>query len=113
MRLGLALRKSQSEIRALPYPEYHRWQLMYILEPWGWTNDEYLAASIVSKLHNVNVSEERDLKSPAYFMRDMGKEALRQLAKQAEDRNVPDLSKMEPEERAALVRQSMKEFFGV
>jgi hypothetical protein len=78
-RLGLALGKSEGEIRSIPYPEYRRWQLHYMLEPWGWHNDEYLMASIVAMIHNVNCSEKKDMKERSDFMRNMEEAILEEL----------------------------------
>lgn len=111
--MGLALGKSIGEIRALPYPEYRRWQLMYMLEPWGWQDAEYRTAAILAKLHNNNIAKKSDAKAPAFFMRDMEKELIKELRKQAQERRAEDLSQMEPEARDALIRKSMREFFGV
>jgi hypothetical protein len=108
--LGLALGKSQREIRNLPNPEYRRWQLLYMLEPWGWQDREYRMAAILAMLNNVNVGKKKDTKQPAYFMRDMQDLITRNLFKKEDE---PDLSQMAPEERKALAIKSMKEFFGV
>lgn len=112
-RLGLALGKSVGEIRQLPYPEFRRWQLMYMLEPWGWQDAEYRTAAILAKLHNANIAKRSDAKAPAFFMRDMEKEILKELRRQAAERQAADLGQMDTEARDALIRKSMREFFGV
>lgn len=104
---------SRREVRALPYPEFHDWQIMYMLEPWGWHDAEFRTASIIAKLHNVNVSKKKDLKEPAFFMRDMEKIIVEHLEKIRKENDMPSLEEMDPEERKRLVKKSMKEFFGV
>jgi hypothetical protein len=107
--LGLALGKSISEIRALPYPEFRRWQLLYMLEPWGWEDREYRTAAILAQIHNANITKRNQAKTAAFFMRDMEAGILRQL----KENSVPDLSDMEPEARKEFELKAMREFFGV
>lgn len=68
----------------MPYPEYRSWQLFYMIEPWGWHNDEYHFALIATTLHNVNVSKKANLKKVDVFIRKMQDEALK-LLKEDED----------------------------
>lgn len=101
-------------MRALPYPEYRRWQLLYMLEPWGFPDKEYRTAAVIAQLHNNNTAKRSDLKTPDYFMRDMVDILYKELDRQAKERkNTPDLASMDPEARATLIKASMKEFFGV
>ena len=74
----MALSKSIGEVRALPYPEYHAWELFYLLEPFGFENDEYHYASLLSMLYNVNRGKGK-AKDAKEFMRDMHKAVLGQL----------------------------------
>lgn len=70
MRLGLALHKTRKEIRALDATEYRDWELMYLLEPWGWQNQEYLVGKILSGMFYIaNKGKKKFL--PKDFMRDM------------------------------------------
>jgi hypothetical protein len=78
-RLGLALSRSVGEVRALPYPEYRSWQIYYMLEPWGWHNEEYLAAAQIAMIHNTNVAKTKDAKKPSVYMRDMEKDVLEEI----------------------------------
>lgn len=32
----------------MPAPEYRRWELFYMIEPWGWQNLEYLFGKLMS-----------------------------------------------------------------
>lgn len=102
-RLGLVLGKSVGEVRALPYPEYRSWQIFYLLEPWGFENDEIRAASLLAQIHNVNVSKRSDLQKPAAYMRDTQAEVLKRL------QAPPDISKMTREELLAQIKKD----FGV
>lgn len=72
MRLGLALHKSRSEIRDLPASEYHDWELMYLLEPWGWEETEYQFAKLRSELWAIAHKGKKQFKA-IDFMRDLTK----------------------------------------
>jgi hypothetical protein len=80
----LALGKSLAEVRALPYPEFRRWQLFYMLEPWGFQNDEYRTASILTMLFNINRGK-RKSKSEKDFMRNLPKKVLEEIRKLTAD----------------------------
>jgi hypothetical protein len=99
-RLGLALGRTIGEIRALPYPEYRSWELFYLVEPFGFENDEYRSAALLSMLHNINRTKgkAKDVKD---FMRDLQAEALKQL------KEPPDISELSREE---LIRYIKKDF---
>lgn len=56
-RLGSLLGRDIAEIRAMPYPEFYRWQLFYQLEPWGWALADMLKAEILTMLYNMNRSK--------------------------------------------------------
>jgi hypothetical protein len=72
MRLGLALHKTRSEIRDLPTPEYHDWELMYILEPWGWEEQEYRFGQLRADLWAIANKGKRQFKA-IDFMRNLTK----------------------------------------
>ena len=90
----------------MPYPEFRRWQLFYMLEPWGWQDNEYKTASLLAMLYNANAGKGKG-KAQLYYMRDMAKEVLKQLEPK------PNLSALPVEQQRELVTQSMKSFFGV
>jgi len=96
----LALSKSIGEIRALPYPEFRAWQIYYLLEPWGWHNDEYYAALNLAMLYNINRGKAK-VKEPKEFMRDMQGELLKQLKS---ERDITEMSKDE------IIKQVKKDF---
>jgi hypothetical protein len=96
MRLGLALGKSRQEIRALPVPEYHDWQLFYELEPWGWANTEFLAAEIMALIWRGQVSKKKDIKQPKELMRDPAGEIMKQTQQIDLKKKLADMT---PEER--------------
>lgn len=100
--MGLALHKSLGEIRALPYPEFSAWQIFYMLEPWGWENNEYLTAALMALLYNMNRGEGKARKV-SEFMRDMETEVLNELQ---EKPNIEDL----PREK---VIELIKKDFGI
>lgn len=110
MRLGLALGRSRGEVRALPAPEYRDWQLMYLLEPWGWHNLEYLASAIMAMILNVNVKES-DRKKSGYFMREMKNIIIKASLEQdstAED----EYKAMSRAEKRAFAIKQIKGMFG-
>jgi len=88
MRLGLALHKTRSEIRDLPATEYHDWELMYVLEPWGWEEQEYKFGKLLASMFTIANKGKKSFKAKD-FVRDMQK-----IYKLYED----DVSDMTPEE---------------
>ena len=95
----MALHKSIGEIRALPYPEYRSWELFYMIEPWGFENDEYRTAVILAMLHNLNQVKKNKMKQPKEFMRDMQGEVLRRIQPR------PDLSEYTREQIIELIKK--------
>lgn len=110
MRLGLALGKTVGEVRALPYPEFKNWRLMYILEPWGWMNEEVGVARILAMLFNTHVGDEAKAKSPEEYIRQMSASILQHLSESQEEEDFENLS---IEERRAWYIQQFKRTFGV
>lgn len=109
-RLGLALGKSEGEIRALPYPEWRRWQLHYLVEPWGWENQEYLMASVVAMIHNINQDKRSKMKNQKEFMRDMQNARLEALHRQAE---IDYINSLSINERKEYLLPIIKKDFGI
>jgi hypothetical protein len=72
MRLGLALHKTIEEIRDMPVTHYHRWELFYQLEPWGWEEQEYQFAKLRSELWSIANKGKKQFKA-IDFMRDLTK----------------------------------------
>jgi len=60
-----------SEIRSLPGEEFESWQLFYMIEPWGWHDNEYRTGAVLAMLNNVNISKKKDIKKEVDYMRDM------------------------------------------
>lgn len=102
--MGLALGRSIGEVRALPYPEYRSWQLFYTLEPWGWHNEEYYAATLFALLYNINRGKGK-AKEPKEFMRDLPKALLQEL-----NEGDPLEGMTLEEQREYLIRQIKKDF---
>jgi len=100
-RLGLALHLTLGGVRALPAPEYRRWQLFYLIEPWGWQDAEYRTAAVLSRLYNVNSGKgkQREVKDD---MRDMTGEILKRL----EGSPIPD--DMPFEQKRELILAAIK-----
>ena len=70
-RLGLALGKSIAEIRNLPFDEFVSWKLYYQLEPWGWHDDEYRTAALLTQMWNTRVSKQSQAKKVKDYIRNM------------------------------------------
>lgn len=70
LRLGALLGKSISEVRELPAPEYRKWELFYLIEPWGWHNTEYMLGKIVSSLFDIAARGKKSFR-PKQFMREL------------------------------------------
>jgi hypothetical protein len=105
--LGLALHKSLGEIRAMPYPEFCAWQTYYMLEPWGWENNEYLFGMLAARIYNNNVSKSKDAKDASAFMRDMDNLVLDALKEK------PNLEDLPIEKRREVVIAAIKKDFGI
>jgi hypothetical protein len=99
-RLGLALGKSIGEIHALSYREYSDWQLYYLLEPWGWPNEEYAISTILAMLYNANRGKGK-AKDVRDFQRRMLESALKELAEPIDPAEMP---------REELVKLIKKDF---
>lgn len=87
----------------MPAPEFRRWQLFYILEPWGWHNEEYQTAAMRSMIYNVN-AERKHQKGVETFTRDMLK--LIEAEMTQEERNHQariKFEKMDIEERKQVI----------
>lgn len=106
-RLGVALGKSLAEIRALPYPEFRRWQIFYTVEPWGWWQDEYQTAALLSMLYNANRGKNKS-KPPAEFMRKMVEEVLKELTEP-----VDPTENMTHEQKREYIKAQIKKDFGI
>jgi hypothetical protein len=109
-RLGLALGKSVSEIRALPAAEFIRWQLYNQVEPFGWHNDEYHYAILLAMLYNINRDSKQSARTPEDFMRDYQSEVMR-LADNMDIQNM--LDRMTASDRKAFVVKQVKRDFGI
>lgn len=103
----MALGKSLEEIRALPMPEYLGWMRFYTLEPWGWHNQEYLFASIIAMLYNVNKGKKQKAKTPADFMRDIVKGIEREIHQLHEKKRFENMSREEKREYVIKQAQSL------
>jgi len=71
----------------MPYPEYASWKRFYLIEPFGWHNEEYRTAAILTMLVNTAVSKKKDQKKIEDYIRDMPKlleKAYREQEKQQE-----------------------------
>jgi hypothetical protein len=103
-RLGSLLRRSLGEVHALSYPEYRSWQLFYLLEPWGWENEEINTVRIIAMIHN---AASQTAKAPSEFLRDPLNEILNQLKEKS---NLEDLPL---EERRKKILQAVKQDFRI
>jgi hypothetical protein len=113
MRLGLALGKSRSEIRELPAPEYHDWQLFYMIEPWGWVNTEQQVSRILAMLLNLKVKK-NDRKQPSYFIRNVANDIINQIeAQRMKQIELKRLDSMTREEKRAYLIPIIKRDMGV
>lgn len=108
-RLGLALGKSLGEVRALPAPEYRRWLLFYLVEPWGFADREYRTGAQLAMLYNINRGKAKE-KDARAFMRDMPGEILKNFLGQPAGF---DLEAMSPEERREFIIAAIKSDFGI
>jgi hypothetical protein len=80
LRLGLKLGKSLHEIQMLPAKEVRLWKLFYMVEPWGFEEDEFRAARDLAFVHNMNAGKGKG-KPIAKFARNMRKLSLQVMAR--------------------------------
>jgi len=108
-RLGLALGKSLAEIRAMPYPEFRRWQMYDLIEPIGWPDAEYRTAAILTMLYNANRGKghAKDMKD---FMRNNLDGILKELRNMQKQE---DLEAMPAEQRREYLLAQIKKDFGI
>jgi hypothetical protein len=99
-RLGLALHKDLEQVRAMPYRVWWQWRLYEMLEPFGWSDQEYRTAALLAMLYNANrgKGKARDVKD---FTRDM----LKAILKALDETTPPDLSQLSKEQIVALVKR--------
>ena len=112
-RLGLALGKSIEEIHTMPYPSYRTFELMYMIEPWGWINTEQQVSRILSMLLNLSVKKKYH-KQPSHFMRNILGEILKKFeAHRARNKERKMIEAMTIEERRAYLIPIIKRDMGV
>jgi len=96
-----------SEIRSLPGEEFEAWQLFYMIEPWGWHDNEYRTGATLAMLNNVNAAKKKDIKKEADYMRDMPKlitKAYRNMG--TKDKMREKLLKASIEERKRMIAKA-------
>ena len=108
-RLGLELGKSLAEIRAMPYPEFRRWQLYDLIEPIGWPDNEYRTAAILTMLYNANRGKGH-AKNVKDFMRNNLDDILKELLNlQTQE----ELEVMPAEQKREYLLAQIKKDFGI
>jgi len=109
LRLGLALGKSLNEIRSLPNPELALWRAYYLLEPWGWPNEEFQVARILTMLWNRSVDRSKQ-KSPTFWIRNMLQQAVAAFSREQRAQS-PDFIDMDTPEGKQKATERMVEQF--
>lgn len=56
----------------MPASEYHDWELMYLLEPWGWQEQEYRFGKLLAEMWTIAHKGKKQFKA-VDFMRDLKK----------------------------------------
>jgi hypothetical protein len=106
-RLGLALHKTVAEIRAMPYAEFKRWQIYYLLEPFGWHDEEYRTAIALTMFHNANRGKGKSKKVKDFY-RDMPSDILSHF------QDTPrELDGMSYEQQREFIAAQIKKDFGI
>jgi len=105
-RLGVTLGLPLSEVRAMPYPDYHRYELFYMLEPWGFRNDEYRMARQILAIYQSQGAGKKTKVTD--LMRDMEKQVIEQLEEQNQPH--PDFSDLSDEEKADIIARVKRDF---
>jgi len=105
-RLGIALGLTPAEVRAMPYPDYHRCELFYMLEPWGFRNDEYRMARQILAIYQSQGAGKKTKVTD--LMRDMEKQVIEQLQNNAQPH--PDFTNLNDEEKADIIARVKRDF---
>ena len=74
------------QVRALPYPLFRKWKLFFLVEPWGFPDQEYRTAVLMNHLYNLQVKPSKQ-KKVSDWVRDMFKlllERITQVKRQQE-----------------------------
>jgi len=108
MRLGAHLKKSIGEVRALPAPEYHKWELMYLLEPWGWEEQEYRFGKTLAEMWTIANKGKKQFKA-IDFMRDM-KSVYKLYEDDIDDMTPEELKQYRKDHREELQAEAKKAF---
>lgn len=112
LRLGLALGKSLEEVRSLPYKEVLLWRMFYLVEPWGFAEEEFREARMLSQMYNQSAPRSKQ-KPVSRFMRNMHNLVLRAIGQPKTDKEAPDLSTTEGRAQATEIAvQNFKKMFG-
>ena len=84
----------------MPYPEYRSWEIFYLIEPFGFSQDEYRTAVNLAMQYNINrgKNKARDAKD---FMRDIPSLIL------AEIKEKPTVEALSRDE---IIKQIKKDF---
>ena len=91
----------------MPAEEFEAWQLFYMIEPWGWHDNEYRTGATLAMLNNVNVSKKKDLKKEVDYMRDMPKLIMKAYNNMgAKDKMRERLLKVGIEERKRMIAKA-------
>ena len=94
-------------MRALPAEEFESWQLFYMIEPWGWNDNEYRTGAVLAMLNNVNISKKKDTKKESDYMRDMPKLVMKAYNNMGvKDKMRERLLKAGIEERRQMIAQA-------
>ncbi len=91
----------------MPYPEFFSWQLFYLLEPWGWHNEEFHAANLLTMLFNTNRGKGK-AKDTKDFTRNMEQAILDVLKEQ-----INPLEGMDFEQQREYLMKQIKKDFGI
>lgn len=81
--------------------------MFYLLEPWGWANDEYHTAALLAQNYNANRGKRR-AKKVTDFMRDMLKAAISGMTQSSEPEIMKDMT---DEQRREFIRAQVKKDF--
>ena len=88
----------------MPAKDYHTFELMYLLEPFGWQNNEYLFGKLMSVIATGKSKKAFKVKD---FMRDLAGE----LREEARMDNT--LATMNAEETRRFKIERIKQIFGI
>jgi len=89
------------------------WQIFYLIEPWGWEDQEYRTAALLTMMHNTHIQKRNQAKKLTSFIRDLPGAVVKYLERKETEKERPDLTTEEGRRQAtAEILKGFSAMFG-